>query len=143
MDEIQGRIKIGEELRWKVLKRDGYKCRYCGRDVGPFHMDHVYPVVKGGETSYRNLVTACDKCNMHKHDTVGMWPFPVGHFDKVVLGSNAKLGMYILAGIILIVNSFFFSGDFPTVAIILFVIGLIISIHGSIRLLTGGYYETI
>ena len=68
-------------IRRAVLKRDNYTCRYCGSKQEPFHADHVYPYVKGGETSFDNLVTACVGCNQHKHDTVGMWPKPIGYFD--------------------------------------------------------------
>jgi hypothetical protein len=68
-------------LRKRVLDRDGGRCRYCGSKEGPFHLDHVYPFVKGGETSFDNLVTACEGCNQSKHDAVGMWPKPVGYFE--------------------------------------------------------------
>lgn len=73
---------ISPELRERVLSRDKYTCRYCGSKNSPFHLDHVYPVVKGGETSEQNLVTSCKKCNSKKHSSVGMWPKPIGHFDK-------------------------------------------------------------
>jgi len=68
---------ISEELKWKVLRRDNCTCRYCGEQTGPFHMDHVYPVSKGGETSFENLVTACPRCNLQKYDRVGIWPNPI------------------------------------------------------------------
>lgn len=71
------RDKISQELRARVLKRDGYACRYCYSTNGPFHMDHVYPFSKGGETSYANLVTACGRCNVKKGARVGLWPHPI------------------------------------------------------------------
>ncbi len=58
------REKISAELRERVLARDGYACRYCGSKTGPFHLDHVYPLSKGGETSFDNLVTSCTRCNL-------------------------------------------------------------------------------
>jgi len=76
------REPISFELRSKVLHRDNYSCRYCGVKNVPFHLDHVYPVIKGGETSYNNLVTACVNCNARKHSSVGIWPKPIGYFEK-------------------------------------------------------------
>lgn len=73
---------ISDKLRQQVLKRDGNQCRYCGSKTGPFHLDHVYPYSKGGETTIKNLVTACEKCNLKKRDTVGMWPKPIGYFNQ-------------------------------------------------------------
>jgi hypothetical protein len=71
------RQPIPQWMKEEVLARDGYACRYCGSMDGPFHMDHVYPVSKGGETSVNNLVTACPRCNVKKHNKVGVWPWPV------------------------------------------------------------------
>lgn len=73
--------QISEREKKYVLKRDKYACRYCGTKKGPFEFDHVYPYVKGGETSINNIVTSCGPCNRRKHDYVGMWPKPVGYFD--------------------------------------------------------------
>jgi len=80
-------------IRKTVLERDGYKCRYCGSEKTPLHIDHVYPESKGGETSVKNMVTACASCNTKKHSRVGMWPKPIGHFDKppvILINRNKK-----------------------------------------------------
>lgn len=76
------RESIDECLREQVLKRDGYRCRYCGSTESPFHLDHVYPVSKGGETTIDNLVTACVKCNLSKHNKIGIWPVPLENYNK-------------------------------------------------------------
>ncbi|MER7211998.1 HNH endonuclease [Streptosporangium sp. NPDC000239] len=60
------RLDIPSEMRAKILARDGHACRYCGNDVGPFQIDHVIPVAKGGATGMSNLVTACVPCNQKK-----------------------------------------------------------------------------
>lgn len=73
---------VSPEIRKIVLERDGFQCRYCGSKVPPFHLDHVYPYSKGGETTANNLVTACLKCNLQKHSKVGIWPKPIGYFEK-------------------------------------------------------------
>lgn len=58
----------GAALRFKVLRRDGFTCTYCGR--GPpevqLHVDHVVPFTAGGMTVIDNLKTACRDCNLGK-----------------------------------------------------------------------------
>lgn len=55
-------------IRFDVLRRDGYTCRYCGRSAPdvPVHVDHVIPRVEGGTDDPSNLVTACQDCNLGK-----------------------------------------------------------------------------
>lgn len=53
-----------------VFKRDGYECVYCGNKKD-LTLDHVIPTSKGGEHSWRNVVTACKKCNNTKTDLMG------------------------------------------------------------------------
>jgi hypothetical protein len=60
-------------MRWRVLSRDSFKCRSCGRSpaLAPgtiLHVDHVVPWSKGGRTIYDNLQTLCDRCNLGKSD---------------------------------------------------------------------------
>lgn len=54
-----------QKLRQPVLKRDGFKCVYCGDDEN-LVVDHVVPVAKGGWTDLDNLVAACRACNSGK-----------------------------------------------------------------------------
>jgi len=53
------------ENRLKVFERDGYKCRYCLKQLTRFSatLDHVQPVSESGDNSFDNLVTACLHCN--------------------------------------------------------------------------------
>jgi hypothetical protein len=50
-----------------VFSRDGFSCRYCGAQAGQegveLVVDHVISVVEGGDNSFDNLLTACQKCN--------------------------------------------------------------------------------
>ena len=55
-----------KRLRLQVLRRDAYTCAYCG-DVAN-EVDHVVPLVKGGEDSLDNCVAACRTCNIKKKD---------------------------------------------------------------------------
>ena len=48
-----------------VFKRDDFQCQYCG-SKSKLTLDHLIPKSKGGTTSWKNLVTACEKCNISK-----------------------------------------------------------------------------
>lgn len=58
----------GKRLRFEIFKRDGFRCLYCGATPTQkvLRVDHVVPVVDGGETVAANLVTACFDCNAGK-----------------------------------------------------------------------------
>ena len=62
---------INLRLRYKVLKRDNFKCAICGRSPAKdinieLHVDHIMPYSKGGETVIENLQTLCSDCNLGK-----------------------------------------------------------------------------
>jgi 5-methylcytosine-specific restriction endonuclease McrA len=50
----------------EILRRDGYRCQYCGQEVGQMTLDHIVPRHRGGEHSWQNLVAACPQCNRRK-----------------------------------------------------------------------------
>ena len=54
--------------RRALLLRDNYTCQYCGVTApGPeLTMDHVLPKVRGGLTTWDNVVCACRACNARK-----------------------------------------------------------------------------
>lgn len=52
--------------RKNILKRDSYKCAYCGRSDLPLTVDHIIPRARGGEDTWENLVAACLTCNNRK-----------------------------------------------------------------------------
>jgi len=52
--------------RKNILKRDNYRCQYCGKKSIAMTIDHVIPKVKGGTYSWDNLVCACIPCNHKK-----------------------------------------------------------------------------
>ena len=51
------RKPIPPELRHKILVRDGYRCRECGKskDETSLEIDHIHPLSKGGLTTEDNL----------------------------------------------------------------------------------------
>ena len=60
-----GRRKVSLGRR-NILRRDGFRCQYCGTTREPLTTDHIIPRSKGGPDSWENLVTACVKCNNKK-----------------------------------------------------------------------------
>ena len=63
------RSLMTDSLRYDVMKRDGFKCVICGataQDGVKLHVDHIYPVSKGGKTEMSNLRTLCERCNHGK-----------------------------------------------------------------------------
>ena len=64
------RDPLPAQLRFRILARDGFRCRYCGRPGSApgvvLHVDHVVPLAAGGTTSEGNLRTACEECNLGK-----------------------------------------------------------------------------
>lgn len=59
----------GPALRFQVLRRDGFRCQYCGTSAAAgavLHVDHIVPFSAGGDTTESNLRTACRNCNLGK-----------------------------------------------------------------------------
>lgn len=57
-----------------ILERDGYRCAYCDDEDGPFHVDHIFPVARGGGDEFENLTCACEACNLSKGSkTLAEW----------------------------------------------------------------------
>lgn len=52
--------------RGLVLRRDGFRCVYCGCE-NDLTLDHIIPQSRGGSDDPRNLVTACRPCNSSKN----------------------------------------------------------------------------
>lgn len=48
----------------KFISKD--PCFYCGATAGPFHVDHMLPISKGGLEVWTNLVNSCASCNLRK-----------------------------------------------------------------------------
>jgi hypothetical protein len=61
--------RIDQTVSWGVFKRDGYCCRYCGRDGLPLTVDHLILWEEGGPSTEDNLLTACRKCNKARGNT--------------------------------------------------------------------------
>ena len=66
----RARDPIRAQVRFGVLQRDGFRCRYCGRPGSApgvvLHVDHVVSLAAGGASTEDNLLTACEECNLGK-----------------------------------------------------------------------------
>jgi hypothetical protein len=69
--EVQEGRSIPAGLRFKVLRRNGFTCQYCGRKAPEveLHVDHRVPWSKVKTHDIDNLVTACRDCNLGKGAT--------------------------------------------------------------------------
>lgn len=58
----------------QVAERAGGRCEYCqmhqSLQGATFHVEHVVPRSRGGETNLENLAWACPRCNLQKADRV-------------------------------------------------------------------------
>ena len=63
-------MTVSKRLRFEILKRDGFRCYYCGTrgtETGAgLTVDHVVPTALGGTDDAQNLVAACGDCNSGK-----------------------------------------------------------------------------
>lgn len=64
MSKVKGRRKSSFSKRG-VLIRDNFTCVYCNKAATT--IDHVYPQMLGGKSTYDNCVAACKSCNSRKN----------------------------------------------------------------------------
>ena len=101
-----------------LFARDLNMCAYCGRRYIPNKLsrDHIHPVSKGGENTWKNCVTACKSCNHAKaddilgkaHDTDGevmnllFVPYVPSHAERLILSNRTILAdqMEFLRGLL-------------------------------------------
>ncbi|HEV7246871.1 MAG TPA: HNH endonuclease [Shinella sp.] len=85
------------KLRMKILKRDGRKCRICGRNPDnhldlELHVHHIRPWSKGGITDEKNLITLCNTCHngLDPHYDPGLFAYTVPENLKPDIKARAK-----------------------------------------------------
>lgn len=63
-------------VRKNILLRDDFTCQYCMKHFKErdLTLDHVIPKSKGGENTWTNLVSSCNKCNVKKGSQNKMKP---------------------------------------------------------------------
>jgi hypothetical protein len=79
-------MSVGTRLRFEILKRDGFRCRYCGATAAQtmLHVDHVLALSEGGADDPANLVAACSGCNLGKSNK------PIDALDAKRVGTGAS-----------------------------------------------------
>jgi hypothetical protein len=79
VDEFTGKLvkaivrkttrQIEQDVSWRVYRRDGFACRYCGKNDVPLTVDHLVLWEEGGPSTEANLVSSCKKCNRTRGNT--------------------------------------------------------------------------
>jgi len=66
----KNRSYISGSVKFKVLKRAGFRCELCGisADEKALEVDHIEPKNLGGEDSINNYQALCYSCNAMKRD---------------------------------------------------------------------------
>ena len=75
--------QIDQNVSWQVFKRDGYACRYCGKNDVPLTVDHLVLWEEGGPTTVENLTSACKKCNRTRGNTSYDDWLQSGYYKKI------------------------------------------------------------
>jgi hypothetical protein len=94
----QGSRTVPLSMRFEVLRRDNFRCFYCGRRPPEvvLHADHVVPWRAGGPTTLENLHAACSDCNYGKGARrLGL--LPNGSYESRVRGQGRRpngVGLY-------------------------------------------------
>lgn len=57
---------IDANVSWKVFRRAGYKCEYCGTEDAPLTVDHLVLWENGGPSTEDNLASSCRRCNKQR-----------------------------------------------------------------------------
>ncbi|MBI4690794.1 MAG: HNH endonuclease [Nitrospirae bacterium] len=76
-EDIKREKAKARELRksqwWKRKCSEG-RCYFCNRKFNPkeLTMDHIVPVIRGGESVKGNVVPACKECNSKKKHMLPM-----------------------------------------------------------------------
>lgn len=64
------RGKVTNKMRFAIYDRDHYRCRKCGRRTNDLEIDHIFPIAKGGKSTFDNLQTLCHRCNCKKGSSI-------------------------------------------------------------------------
>lgn len=78
-DSVTGceRDNIPRPFRRDVMKRDDFRCAYCGKQSDSqreatrkalLSIDHIIPMTRGGKTIMSNLICCCKLCNNEKNN---------------------------------------------------------------------------
>lgn len=63
-----GAVKRNNAVSRSFRKNAALICEYCGDECGPFEVDHIIPLARGGADDHQNMAMACKSCNRSKGD---------------------------------------------------------------------------
>ena len=69
-ESTRSRIRIPENIRIEVWRRDGGTCVRCGSREN-LEYDHIIPLSRGGSNTARNIELLCERCNRSKGANIG------------------------------------------------------------------------
>jgi len=55
----------GEDVKLLMKEQNG-QCKYCGKILSKYHLDHRMPLALGGITDKKNMQLLCPSCNSRK-----------------------------------------------------------------------------
>ena len=64
---------VSSDMRNAVMRRDNFRCKYCGSERN-LEVDHIFPISKGGKSTFDNLQVLCHRCNYLKSNKVNYTP---------------------------------------------------------------------
>lgn len=67
-------MSLGDEIQRQVYERAAGRCEYCrmhhALQGATFHVEHIVPRSRGGDSKLENLAWACPGCNLRKSSRV-------------------------------------------------------------------------
>ena len=82
---------ITKESLDKMYEKQLHRCDYCGCDLYKYgkHLDHIFPLIRGGRHTLSNVHWVCPKCNLSKNDKTEEEWFDM--LEKQGIMSNERL----------------------------------------------------
>ena len=93
------RGRVSNKMRFSIYERDGHRCKKCGSRYD-LEIDHIFPVSKGGKSTYENLQTLCHDCNIKKSNTIerGAIDPRARHKYAEEICPNCKINLVLIKG---------------------------------------------
>jgi hypothetical protein len=63
LERLKRYTKNWDQIRRGVYKRDGYRCRCCGKSHCKLNCHHIVLLRVSKSNDLRNLITLCDECH--------------------------------------------------------------------------------
>ncbi len=84
---------ISDKRRYKVIERAAHRCEYCQTDQqisgAQMHIEHIIPLVHGGQSDEENLCLACAWCNSYKGSQIKAYD-PLTHEEVALFNPRVQ-----------------------------------------------------